>query len=245
MVPYLPALTLIERYAPLARHLEATLGRAVVVVSAPDIHSFLQRALAGEYEFVVSGPGPGRHLQLARQCQVLAVSERRVQAVLLVPETSPLRSLQDLAGREIAAPERFTAIAQLGEAMLRRAGLANGRDYRFRPSGSFANVVAAVAVGDAAAGFTAASTWEQLAPERRRLLRELARSEPLPGILFLRCPAANSPPYSPRLLLEFAASPAGRDFIDALGLIGLRPPHAEELFKMDAFLPAIRHELER
>jgi ABC-type phosphate/phosphonate transport system substrate-binding protein len=245
VVPYLPALTLIERYAPLARHLEESLGRKVAVATAPDVLAFLKRALAGEYEFLVSGPGPGRYLQRERQCRVLAVSERPVQAVFLVRADGPLRELRELAGQTIAAPERFTTIAQLGEAMLRRDGLQNGRDYRFAPPGSFANALEALAVGDLPAALTAASTWEQLAPERRRALREIARSEALPGLLILHCPPAGALPYPPTRLLAFAAGTSGRAFVSTADLIGLRAPAAGELSRMDEFLPAFRRELER
>jgi phosphonate transport system substrate-binding protein len=54
--PYLNAHKLYRIYMPVKRELEQSLGRPVLLQTAPSYRSFLERTAAGEYDIVVTPP---------------------------------------------------------------------------------------------------------------------------------------------------------------------------------------------
>lgn len=105
------------------------------------------------------------------------------QAAILVPADSPVESLEQLRGAEIAMGDlASTSGAWVPRHMLLRAGLAADRDYVRRTLGAHDQVAAAVAAG----GLSLQVFRRLLAEGRleRRAVRILAESPPIPEYLW-------------------------------------------------------------
>ena len=246
IVPYLPTTTLVTAYQPLRTHLEETLGRPVVLSTAPDFTTFLERCLRKEYDAIILGSGLGRFVQLEAGYQPAAVTRRNIKALVIVDRNAPYKGIKDLDGKRVAMLEPMLALSQLGKEVFRKAGMQPGYNYRIRVVKTPSNAVHAVLQGEIEAGVTTANLIPQLADDIQHRLRILAESREIPGLMFMLLPAAQG--QHSRLqgaLLHFERTEAGRKFVQSLDMDGLRLPGREEMNAMDSFLPEFRKRLER
>lgn len=243
IVPYLPTHTLVAAYQPLRAHLEETLKRPVVLTTAPDFTTFLQRCLSKEYDAIILGPGLGRFVQLEAGYRPVAVTGRNIKALIVVERNAPYEKLIDLRGKRVAMQEPMLVLTQLGKDVFRQAGMKPDRDYRIQQVKTPGNAVHAVLQGEADAGITTANLIPQLTEVMRQRLRILAESRDIPGLLFMQQPASHGQdPRLQEILLNFERTDAGRKFIKALELDGLRIPGKDEMKAMDGFLPEIKKQ---
>jgi phosphonate transport system substrate-binding protein len=249
-VPFLPAAQLVRMYGPLADALESITGRPVQLSTAPDFVTFLRRARAHAYEVLVTGPAFARYCQVDAGYDPLLVSRQPVYAVALVRADGPLaaaRSLAPLRGRAVATMEPITVIAQLGDEMLRQAGLRPGVDVAVTGHRSPFNAVQAMLIGEADAAIVTASVPQRLPDALAAQVAEIARSRPLPGVVLMARPAADLPGVAGwRAQLDaYFATAAGRAFAGQPPHGGFRVPSEEELRRLDVFLAPIRRALAR
>lgn len=241
IIPYLPTARLIAAYQPLRSHLENSLGRKVVLSTAPDFPAFLDRSLRREYDLIVLGSGLGRQAEREAGYRPLLATKRNIRALIVVRRDAPLAKPKDLAGKRVAMIDPMTGLAQLGRETLRQAGLVAGRDYAVVSVKSPSNALHAVLHGEADAGVTTINLIPQLDEDMKGRLRVIAESRDIPGLLFMLRPDAGIGAETLRnTLLEFAHSEAGARFVDELAIDGLRVPSAQEMKALDGFLPELR-----
>lgn len=238
IVPYLPTSTLVSAYQPLRVHLEERLRRPVVMTTAPDFITFLERCLRKEYDAIILGPGLGRFVQLEVGYHPIAVSRRNIKALVIVDRDASYEKIQDLGGKRVAMLEQMFILSQLGKEVFRKAGMQPERDYRIQVVKTPSNAVHAVLQGEVEAGITTVNLIPQLADDIKHRLRILAESREIPGLMFMQLP----PSQGQRLqlqeaLLQFERTEAGRKFVQALEMDGLRIPGNVEMKAMDSFLP--------
>lgn len=244
--PYLSTRTLLHFYQPLQRFLENRLGRPVVVVTAPDMRTFVERTLSGAYPLVVTAPHFARLAQVEAGYRPFLRAQRDLAAVFVVARGSPVRSLADLPGKEVVTPDRLAIVTQLAMNMLREQGLEPGRDVLLKEMPSHNSAALAVRQGTAAAAVLSNTAFLQLPPEQREGLALLARTATVPHVMILARPDLGDTEVArlSRLIQEFAEhTPEGRQFIDGLGYLGLRPPTEAELKSLDPYLPGLRAAL--
>ncbi len=56
IMPFNSPVTLLKTHQPLIRHLEASLGRAVVVNTSSDYTTFVNQLLDGQFDIAIAGP---------------------------------------------------------------------------------------------------------------------------------------------------------------------------------------------
>lgn len=215
VVPTLPAGTLLDTYQPLAAGLARHLHRPAQIVTAPDIPSFQQRTLQGDYDLVVTGPLQGLLAATDADYQVILQSARPVQAAVLVRRDSGIARLRDLRGREVATMDARTLIAQLGADMLRKAGLRPGQNVTLRHERSPNNAVQSMLRGEVAAAIVTAALLKALPVEDLDRLHGIAESARYPGMLVLARRGGDRPPPAAWVaaIREFAASPGGQRLV--------------------------------
>jgi phosphonate transport system substrate-binding protein len=241
IIPYLPTAKLIDTYQPLRAHLEAGLQRPVVISTAPDFKTFLDRSLRREYDMVVIGPGLGRLVQVDAGYAPLLASRRNIKALIVVRRDAPHAKLKDLADRRIAMIDTMTGLSQLGQETLRLSGMLPERDYKLLIVNSPSNALQSVLHDEADAGVTTTNLIPQLDEETKGRLRILAESREISGLWFMLKKNAGPDPIRMRaMLLGFEKTDAGRQFIGSLALDGLRPLVESEMKAMDSFLPELR-----
>jgi len=246
VVPYLPTTKLVMAYQPLRGYLENELKRPVALSTAPDFVTFLERCLRKEYDAIVLGPGLGRFVQIEAGYQPLAVTSRNIKAIIIVERHAPYTRLKDLSGKRVAMLDPMIVLSQLGRETFRQSGMQPDRDYRIRIVKTPSNAAYAVLQGEVEAGVTTANLVPQLAEDMKHRLRVLAESREIPGLMFMLQPTpALRIDQARDILMRFEKTEAGRQFIDAMVMDGLRKPSEREIKSLDVFLPEFRKHFKR
>lgn len=245
LLPYLPTARLLAGHEPLRAYLEQVFKRPVVLSTAPDFKRFQQRVLAGEFDFYVIGPGPGWQAHVDRGHEVLAVARRPLRVLIVTAHDGPVQRVGDLKGRSVAVIDPLTVTSQTTVVMLRQSGLEPGRDVRVRFEKIPFNAAQAVALGELEAAGVPDLIYPTFPEDIRRKLRIVARSEEMPGVLFMAAPSRDvpAPAEFQSALLRFAETEAGRAFVRDLSHDGIVKPNMEALRLLDRFVPETRRVL--
>jgi len=217
--PDLTAKQTIEIYQPLANALETHLQRQVVIYSARDFKTFVERTRQGEYDILLTAP----HLAwLARQeagYQPLLRHGKPVHGLLVVKSDSPFVAPKALRGRTIATADSIAVAVLALQAELAAHGLRRDIDYQTIDSGTHFNAVMQVINGRAEAAMLGRHSYTLLPPELRQQLRVLAETQPLSSLTYLTHPRLHDAEAQTirKALLNFAASPKGQAFMQRGG----------------------------
>jgi ABC-type phosphate/phosphonate transport system substrate-binding protein len=113
---------LVERYTPLAKAMERTLGRPVHVEVYPETKRFRSEVGAGRFDLIFGKTVNLLAAQIRdKQYRALVKTKNPYVAGFIVKKDSPIKGPKDLRGRTIMMPEKvFTT--KLGEAILRDLG---------------------------------------------------------------------------------------------------------------------------
>ncbi len=186
--PYLPATELTRRFSPLAEYLSRKVGLPVSIRVQKSYQSHIDRAGRDEIDIAYVGPVPyvkivetyGEKPLLAR---LVVRGKPAFFGMIIVREDSPLRSIEDLAGKSFAFGDINSTMSHLvPRYMLKESGVPVGRLAKHEFLGSHHNVALAVLGGY----FDAGGVKEEVYYEyRERGLRMLAQSPPVAEHLFI------------------------------------------------------------
>lgn len=240
LAPYISTRPLLTMFQPLAAHLQKRLGREVLLVTAPSLREFDQRALKGGYEFAMLSPQASRLAQKdAGYVPLLRVSDD-LFGVLLVPAASKATAPRDLAGLRIALPDRFTTTSLLGRELLVAEGLDG--DNVVHPPGFQDSILLSLLRGEIDAMVMNGSAFHQMAPETKAKVRVLTETRRISHVMFLaRSDVSAEAQRSMRTAIVefFEATPEGTRFAKQTGLTGVRVPTDAELKALDPY--ALEH----
>jgi len=242
--PYLSTRTLLTSYQPLQTYLEEKLQRPVLLVTAPDFRTFVERTQRGEYRYVITAPHFARLAQKEAGYRPMLMVKTNLVAIAVVEKNSPLRNVAELRGETVAVPDPLTIVSMLGAKLLRASGLVPGKDVTLRPALSHNSAVISVLRGDSAAAFTSATALEQMPDEIKNGVRVLAATEGFPNVIYLANPEvpAGEVAQMTATLLEFAENTAeGKKlYVNTLGHQGLVTPSLKELQRLDPFVGKLK-----
>lgn len=244
--PYLSTRAILGVYHPLQQYLEAQLQRPVIIVTAPDMRTFVERTQAGAYPFVVTAPHFARLAQQDAGYRPLLRAKRDLVGVVLVADGSAIRRLADLRGKTVATPDSLAIITQLGLGLLEEQGLVPGRDVTMEEMPSHNSAVLAVKQGAVAAAIVSATAFMQMTSEQKAGVRVLGQTAQVPHVMLLArrdMPARDVDRFVHLVQAFVETTPAGGKFIDSLGYLGLRAPTEAELRSLDVYLDGLRAAL--
>jgi len=213
--PHLAAKQIIENYQPLATTLEKQLHRRVVVYSAPNFSTFVERTQRGDYDILLTPP----HLAwLARQdagYRPLLKYAQPVHGLLVVRSDSPFTAPEALRGRTIATADAIAVACLALEVDLAKRGLKRGIDYRTMESGTHTSTIMQVVNKRADAAMIGQHAYQLMPDDVRNQLRILAKTPPLSSLMYLTHPRMRDHEAQAvrQALLGFAASPEGQAFM--------------------------------
>jgi phosphonate transport system substrate-binding protein len=234
--PNLTARQTIETYRPLADVLEKHLQRRVVLFSARDFKTFVERTRQGEYDILLTAP----HLAwLARQdagYRPLLKYARPTHGLLVVKAGSPFGKPGALRGRTVATADAIAVAVLAVEAELAGHGLRHKIDYRTADSGTHLNAVMQVVNGRADGAMLGKHAYMLLPSDLRQQLRVLAETPPLSSLTYLTHPRLRDAEAQAvrAALLDFAATPEGQALMLRGGYGGFADLDGREL---SAFRP--------
>lgn len=235
--PYLSSGQIADRFSPLRDHLAKRLERPVSLRSAPNFESFIERTRQGEYDIVFTAPHMGRLAEQRDGYRVLAQTGYSIVIVLLARQDGPIRKLADLKGRSLAVGARLSMSYQMTQRALEKEGLAIGRDVRFVDTTNFSNVLETLIRKEADAGATGTLLWDSAPEEKQEVLREIWRSQTVPGFLVLAHPRLGAQMFEriKQALLDFGSTPAGMAYFQSTQQVDFRPVDAATLKRIDPY----------
>ncbi len=229
--PHLTAKQIVEAYRPVADILEKQLNRDVVIYSARDFKTFVERTRQGEYDILLTAP----HLAwLARQdagYRPLLKYAQPVYGLLVVRADSPFADVEALRGRTIATPDPIAVVVLALHAELAGKGLRQGVDYRTVSSGSHLNSAMQVINRRTDAAIMGLHPYNLMPPELRQQVRIVAQTPPLSSLMYLAHPRLRDAEARAvrKALLHFATLPEGRAFMREGSYSGLVDVDGSEL----------------
>ena len=233
LLPGESAPDVVRRHEAFRSALAAALDRPVDLVVGVDYSATVEALRFGRLD--VAYLGPASFVLLGTRADVEPLVRPRhpdgretFQSVIIVPNGSEARLLDDLRGAEIA----FGDVASTGghvvpRAMLLDAGLAADADYQARYLGAHDAVALAVARGRVAAGGLSLPVLERLFAQgsiNRNDIRILVHSEPIPDYAWVAAP-------------DMAART--RETVRA-AILEMRDPEVLRPFGAERFVPAAR-----
>lgn len=229
--PNMTAKQIVETYQPLATAMEKKLQRRVIVYSARDFRTFVERTRKGEYDILLTAP----HLAwLARQdvgYRPLLKYAKSTRGLLVVKATSPYIEPDTLRGRAIASADPIAVAVMAVQAELAAYGLKRGIDYRTTEAGTHFNAVMQVINGRADAAMLGMHPYLLMSPELRQQLRVLIETPPLSSLMYLTHPRLRDREATAvrQALLDFADTPEGQAFMQRGGYGGFVAVDGSEL----------------
>ena len=240
--PYLSANQMMEQLLPLCKRIEAALGKKVIMVSAPDFMSYVERTAKGEYDLVLTAPHMGRLAQKRDGWQLVVQSGQKTATVILVRKESSIRRLEDLRGKKMAVGNWRSVTYLLAEEALAKKGLTLGKDVEVVETATFSNVVQSVFLGEADAGATPTLLWDKwlyVNEEQHRQLREIFRAKPAtPSFLVMANPKTDQATILRlrRSLLRFHETPEGKDFLEKSQFESFLPLDEASMARIDPYV---------
>jgi phosphonate transport system substrate-binding protein len=246
IVPYMSTGMLLRTHAPLAKSLEDTLQRPIIIRTAPDYPIFFQRLRDGAYDIVISPPHYGWLAIRDHAFQPLLVHREPIRGVLISAVDQAVNRASDLRGGTIAVTDRSALMAILGALTLADEGLVENRDYQFVSSVSHSSAIHNAVTGKTRAALINSTSLVLASPEiraRTHIWRELAV---FPGQFYVAHPRLSPQDVAAIIaaLLKFEGTPAGQEFFSTTGLGGFRPINAEDRKVLERALPETRRLLQ-
>lgn len=229
--PNMTARQTVEIYQPVATSLARQLGRPVIIYSARDFKTFVERTRRGEYDILLTAP----HLAwLARQdagYRPLLKYAQQTRGLLVVGSGSPYRAPEQLRGRTIATADAIAVAVLAVQAEMAAHGLKRTLDYHTNDAGTHFNAVMQVLNQRADAAMLGMHPYLLLPPEVRERLRVLAETPPLSSLMYLAHPRLRDREADAvrRGLIAFAKTAEGAAFLERGGYGGFVAVDGSEL----------------
>ncbi len=190
LLPYLSTTALIKTWQPFANLIEQTLHKKVIIKTAPDFRSFIQRTAEGRYDLLMTAPHFAALAVKTHGYRLIAGHDHDLAGDIVVAKTATFQSINDLRGKTVATPDPLAAVSLLMELTFRQYGLTPNKDIRIKTTTSHNAALVDVAEGRAAAAVTVGGLYRRLnASNRFGQLKKLATTDKIPHIMYIANPS--------------------------------------------------------
>lgn len=246
VVPYMSARALVTSYEPMRLYLERIIGRPVKIYTANGFSPFLQNAIKGVYDLVISPAHFARILQKEYRFMPLVRYSSGGRGLVMAAVNGPIKTIQDLRGHIIAVPDRLSLATIVCMTSLRESGLKPGADFHILYVPSFTSAILAVQKGDTDAAISAPGALAQMPQELRNSVTAVLDTGDYISLIFLASPRLNKS-YVTLLnnaLLKFGNDPdEGKQFLTSTGFGSIIPATENDMNSLDRYLPETKRLL--
>lgn len=234
ILPFQSASSLFKRYAPLREYLSAHTQRNVRLDTAPDFPEFVKRSANREYDILFTAP----HLALlalrSGHYELAATITTPLNAVIAVPENSPIKHMRDLQGKVVATPPELAIITKLGKRHFTLHQVAPV----FKTYASHNASQQAAYGGDTSAAIFSNDVYDGAMSNNMRM-RVVDRSENIPamGLLLLKDLDPGLKQQILHLFIDMHLDPEGQDTLARIFYFGFRATDENEFKPLEEFLP--------
>jgi len=244
VIPNISARIINTNYQPMMDYFEKGLGRKVAVTTGTNFPNFYQRALANEFQIMVTVPNLARVSQVDGNWEAVAVFEPEIPG-LLVGLVGRQNNLEFLRGKKLALANPQSLVALSGINWLSSHGLVNGKDYEILRIANDDSLGISLKTGDAAFAVMSQGEFNAKDAELKKILSPINTFVKLPGF-FIMVNANMSGAEKQKmkiLILDFPKSEQAKQFFSLTGFTGLNPPTSEQLRFLDSYIGATRQGL--
>ncbi len=125
--PIISTVALYKRFGPLAKYLSDELGKPVQLKTAKNFPTFVKRTSQRAYDIVITAPHFAVKANDSKQYQITSTLLSKVQQLVVVHKDSPINSIEELAGVEVATPPVKALMTKMGKDMFNKAGMIGER----------------------------------------------------------------------------------------------------------------------
>lgn len=246
VLPYLSTERLFQYFTPMKAYLEVQLKRRIVLNTAPNFRTYVQRAANHEYDIYQTAPHFALLAEVDSGYRRLARMARGLDAGVFVRREDPATRVEELRGRRVATPDRLAMTSVLGEQLLRDHGLEAGRDYILQDAATHNNALMRVVQNDADAALTSAAVLEHLPSPVRNQLRLLAPTVQVPQLMIMASPKLSESDFRElsQAMLSFTHDGPGKEFFNMTGYLGIASITQKDMDQIKPFLGALRNRLQ-
>jgi len=182
--PIVSTVALFKRFSPLRDYLTESLGRPVLLETAKDFPTFLERTDNRKYDIVVTAPHFAVRASDSGKYVIRSTLVKDVKQLFVVLKDSPIKNIEELANKKIATPPRSALMTMMGQRYLSEAGLNDNRKPKYRAFTSH-NASNQALLGKEVDAAIASSNLIQKAIKRGEPLRILQVGNKLPNMALL------------------------------------------------------------
>ena len=242
LLPYVSINRLVRTFSPIKKYIESEMGFEVVLLSAPNFKTFIERTEKRHYDIIFTAPHFALLTEQAGHYDRLARFSRQLKGYLIVHFSSDISSIQDLKGKTISAPGSLAIVSLLAESYLVKNGL---QDFTFLDLPSHNNVILSVVMNKASAGIVAPSVYDMYGLKNPNKIRLLAEFGELPSAIFM-IDAKYSNDFQKKiktLLLSFPNSSMGKDFFNKTRFNGLQEVSDADMQSLEEYVRLLKKKL--
>lgn len=244
VVPNVSARIINTNYQPMAEYFEKNLKQKVAITTGTNFPNFYQRALANEFQIMVTAPNLARVSQSDGNWEAIAVLEPGIPG-LLVGLSGQQNNIELLKGKKLAVANPQSLVALAGINWLSSQGLNSGKDYEILRIANDDSLGISLKTGDAAFAIMSQGEFNAKDAELKKILSPINTFITLPGFFVMVNAnlALNEKQKIKALIMNFPKSEEAKKFFSLTGFNGLKPPTSEQLKFLDQFVAITRQGL--
>lgn len=222
--PYLSAKQLSQSYGPVAADFSRTLNRPVRFTSTRTYTEFSRGLTEGIYDIAMIQPFDYVNAVDQHGYRPLARVDADLRANFVVRPESPLKSINELKGTQVALPSATAAVSRMALKALRDAGLIPGVDVRVRHFKSFGSCMQDVLIGNASTCATGKAAKAIFEKRMNVELRTLYETPTIPHMAFVahsRLPEAEHK-HLQAAIIDWNKTTEGQQIVKGMRFPGFR-----------------------
>ena len=246
LLPYLSPDLLIKRYAPFAEYLSQQMQRPVKIVTAPSFSLYIRRTMQRRYDLYITAPHFAALAEEKFKHKGLARWANYLKGVIVVRAESNIKTVADLKGRVLAAPDKLAIISILAGLYLEKQGVIPNKDIQIRHLPSHNAALLEVLAKRADVAVVASMIYKKMADTQRNRLRVLASTEQVPHGMFLASPSVSDADVKKMkaAILSFPTHPSSQSFFKESEYTNMVSINEEDRTQMKMLLPLLYDLLE-
>ena len=213
LLPYLSRAVLVKKFNPLIQYLEETLKRPVLIHSAPDFKTYIERASRGDYDVFLAAPHIAVYMEQRYQARRISKFSRQLTGYFVVHADSAYETLNDVRGKRLVSADPPAVITILGERALVEHKIDPVNDM-VRQYTTHNNALRLIAQNKQDVAVVGVTIYDNFSQPLKSQLRILALTDTIPHMMFYsRSDLADSDYHAiMTAMLDFTAQGAGKSF---------------------------------
>ena len=222
--PHLSKSHIEKAYLAIANDLSEHTSKSIEFDVDDNFENFSSNLEQGKYDIVLVQPFDYVKIVEMLNYQPLATQKKALRAIIVVREHSPLRTLNNLLGRDLYLPPRNTAISYLTKHHLKNARFDLEKDVNITHESTHISCLLKVIIRIADACATAPEAVELFEEKLPVKFRVLNQTNPIPHALFAAHPRVTSKDKAAlkKQIVSWENSTSGQELLKQSRMRGLR-----------------------